>query len=156
MATMILAPLDRYFQNLQPCLVPRVPTGHDGPNLHLHSLINDAFVHQNYIGWEQYLRGRLSLHWKLTKFVNHMTSTILTYGCRRPSMQYGKCFSRFCTLGMENCMEKDYEEHRAIAPLTTKKEVARIYAKARHFVKVFESAMLHFRPLEQVSQVDPG
>jgi hypothetical protein len=65
MADMIMQALDRWFSNLQPNLVPSLPTGPDEPNQHLHQLINEAFVHQNNIGWGHFLRGRLSLHWKL-------------------------------------------------------------------------------------------
>lgn len=65
MADTIMQALDRWFSNLQPNLVPSLPTGPDEPNQHLHQLINEAFVHQNNIGWGHFLRGRLSLHWKL-------------------------------------------------------------------------------------------
>jgi hypothetical protein len=65
MAKMIMQALDQWFSNLQPNLVPRLPTGPDIPNQHLHQLINKAFVHQNNIGWRHFLRGRLLLHWKL-------------------------------------------------------------------------------------------
>jgi hypothetical protein len=63
MAKMIMQALDQWFSNLQPNLVPRLPTGPDIPNQHLHQLIIKAFVHQNNIGWGHFLRGRLSLHW---------------------------------------------------------------------------------------------
>ena len=64
LAEVIVAPLDRWRQNLPPDLAPRLPAGPDDPSQHLRSLIND-FVHQNCVGWGHFLRGRLSLRWKL-------------------------------------------------------------------------------------------
>ena len=64
MAKVIMTALDQWFSNLPPELVPHLPTRPDDPNQQLHHLINDAFVHQNYIGWGHFLWGCLSLHWK--------------------------------------------------------------------------------------------
>jgi hypothetical protein len=64
MAQVIMAALDRWFANLPPALVPRLPTGLDESNQLLHRLINKAFDKQTDIGWGHFLRGRLSLHWK--------------------------------------------------------------------------------------------
>jgi hypothetical protein len=55
MAQMIMTALDQWFLNLPPDRVPRLLTGPDEPNQQLHRLINDAFVHQNYIGWGHFL-----------------------------------------------------------------------------------------------------
>jgi hypothetical protein len=49
MANVIMTALDHWFSNLPPDLVPRLPTGPNKPNCQLHRLINNAFVHQNYI-----------------------------------------------------------------------------------------------------------
>jgi hypothetical protein len=51
MAKVIMTALNQWFQNLSPDLVPRLPTGPNDPNQQLHRLINNTFVHQNYIGW---------------------------------------------------------------------------------------------------------
>jgi hypothetical protein len=64
MAQVITAALDRWLRNLSPALVPRLPSGPDEPNQHLHKLINDAFAHQTSIGWGHFLQGHLLLHWK--------------------------------------------------------------------------------------------
>jgi hypothetical protein len=65
MAQVITAALDRWLRNLSPALVPRLPSGPDEPNQHLHELINDAFAHQtSSIGWGHFLPGCLLLHWK--------------------------------------------------------------------------------------------
>jgi hypothetical protein len=45
MAQVITAALDRWLRNISPALVPRLPSGPDEPNQHLHELINDAFAH---------------------------------------------------------------------------------------------------------------
>ncbi len=55
MAQVIMTALDGWFANLPPTLTPRLPTGPDKPNQYLHKLINDAFVHQNNIGWGHFL-----------------------------------------------------------------------------------------------------
>jgi hypothetical protein len=64
MAQVIIAALDRWLVNLPPTLVPRLPTGLDESNQHLHKLIKDAFDIQTDIGWGHFLWGCLSLHWK--------------------------------------------------------------------------------------------
>jgi hypothetical protein len=64
MAQMIMTALDWWFSNLPPDRVPQLPTGPTKPNQQLHWLINDAFVHQNYIRWGHFLWGHLSKHWK--------------------------------------------------------------------------------------------
>jgi hypothetical protein len=155
MAEMIITALDRWFANLPPDLVPRLPTGPDDPNQHLHHLINEAFVHQNYIGWGHFLRGRLSLHWKqciaeyykirqpgdkfnpnlwMQKTIDAIWQVFLTIWYTRNGELYGK----------------NYEEQRAIALETTRDEVSRIYEETKHYANDAESTMLHSRPLEQI------
>jgi hypothetical protein len=55
MAQVITAALDRWLRNLSLSLVPRLPSGPDEPNQHLHELINDAFAHQTSIEWGHFL-----------------------------------------------------------------------------------------------------
>jgi hypothetical protein len=64
MAQVITAALNRWLRNLSPALVPRLPSGPDESNQHLHELINDVFAHQTSIGWGHFLWGHLLLHWK--------------------------------------------------------------------------------------------
>ena len=155
MAKVIMSALDRWFENLPPALLPRLPTGPDKPNQYLHELINDAFIHQNGIGWGHFLRGRLLLHWKkcIAEYYKHqqpgdsynptlwMTKTIdaiwdyfLTIWTKRNGELYGK----------------DYDEQQAIALETTRAEVTQIYEASKHCVNDAESTILHARPLEQI------
>jgi hypothetical protein len=64
MAQVIMAALDRWFQDLQPSLVSRLSTVPDNPNHCLHQLINNAFAHQSAIGWGHFLCSCILLHWK--------------------------------------------------------------------------------------------
>jgi hypothetical protein len=57
MANVMITALDRWFSNLPPDLVPRLPTGPTELNRNLHQLINKAFVHQNYIGWDIFYKA---------------------------------------------------------------------------------------------------
>jgi hypothetical protein len=155
MAQVITAALDQWLRNLSPALVPRLPSGPDEPNQHLHELINDAFAHQTSIGWGHFLRGRLSLHWKkciaeyyksrqpgdsynpnlwMTKTVDAIWDYFLLIWTDRNGKLYGK----------------DYDEQRAIALATTRAEVEQIYEGSKHYVNDAESAILHARPLEQI------
>jgi hypothetical protein len=111
MAKVIMSALDQWFANLPPALLSCLPTGPDKPNQYLHELINNAFIHQNGIGWGHFLRGRLLLHWKkcIAEYYKHqkpgdsynptlwMTKTIdaiwdyfLTIWTKRNGELYGK------------------------------------------------------------------
>jgi hypothetical protein len=155
MAQVIMSALDRWFANLQPALTPRLPTGPDEPNQHLHKLINDAFVHQNNIGWGHFLRGRVSLHWKLC--------IAEYYKIRQPGDTYNPTlwmtktvdaiWDYFLAIWTERNGElhgRNYEEQRAIALETTRDEVTKIYEASKRYVNDAESAILHTRPLKQI------
>jgi hypothetical protein len=155
MAQVIMTALDRWFANLQPALTPRLPTGPDEPNQHLHELINDAFVHQNNIGWGHFLRGRVSLHWKLC--------IAEYYKIRQPGDTYNPTlwmtktvdaiWDYFLAIWTERNGElhgRNYEEQQAIALEMTRDEVTKIYEASKRYVNDAESAILHARPLEQI------
>ena len=155
MAQVIMAALDRWFQELQPSLVPRLPTAPDNLNSRLHQLINEAFVHQSNIGWGHFLRGRVSLHWKVC--------IAEYYKIRQPSDPHNpslwmrkmveaiwQIFLKIWLTRNGELYGKNYEEQKEIALRTTRDEVTRIYEEAKHYVNDAESRMLHSRPLEQI------
>jgi hypothetical protein len=155
MAQVIMAALDRWFQDLQPSLVPRLSTAPDDPNHCLHQLINDAFAHQSAIGWGHFLRGRISLHWK--------SCTADYYKIRQPGEPHNpslwmrktveaiwQIFLKIWLTRNGELYGKNYEEQREIALETTRSKVTRIYKDAKHYVNNEESCMLHSRPLEQI------
>ena len=55
MANCIMSALERWFKDLPPDHVPRLPTNDSDLNCILHQAINDAFAHQNFIGWGHFL-----------------------------------------------------------------------------------------------------
>jgi hypothetical protein len=155
MATVIMSALDQWFSSLPPDLVPCLPTGPTEPNCMLHRLINKAFVHQNYIGWGHFLRGRLTLQWKsciaeyykvrqpgdsfnpslwMQKTIDAIWQIFLTIWYTRNGKLHGK----------------DYEEQRAIALETSRNEVSRIYEEEKLYVNDAKSRLLHGQPLEQI------
>jgi hypothetical protein len=85
MAQVIMSALDQWSAYLQPALTPRLPTGPEEPNQHLHKLINDAFVHQNNIGWGIFYEAEYryigsSALLSIIRSVSQETRTIRRYG----------------------------------------------------------------------------
>ena len=154
-AEVIVQALDRWFSSLQPSLAPSLPAGPGEPNQHLRQLANEAFVHQNNVGWGHFLRGRLSLHWKLR--------VAERYECRQPgdtrnpSLWVTKTVDAVWDLFLVTWTArngelrgKSCEEQRAIALKATQSEVSRIREEARRRATGAERAVLSARPLEEI------
>ena len=144
MAQMMMTALTRWFSNLRPDLVPKLSTSPDEPNLNLHSLINDAYVHQNYIGWGHFLRGRLSLHWKRCiseyyKFRQPGDEFNPSQWMRKTIDAVWQIFLTIWTVRNGELHGKDYDEQRKIALATTQEEVSRVYENAKHYVNDYPS-----------------
>ncbi len=155
MAEVILQALDHWFSNLQPNFVPRLPTGPDEPNWHLHQLINEAFVHQNNIEWGHFLWGCLLLHWKLwiAEYYRHHQQGD-TYN---PHLWMTKTvdavwnlFLTIWTTWNGELYGRDYDEQWAIVLAMTQSEVTKIYEKSKHYANGAEHAILHAKPLEEI------
>ena len=120
--------LKHWFQDLRQDIVPLLPTNDDNPNQMLHQAINNAYIHQNYIGWGHFLRGRISKQWKLC--------IALYYKARQPGDKYtptlwmrktiDEIWQIFFTLWTCRNGEKygkDYDEQCKIALETSRAEV---------------------------------
>ena len=119
-AAMIAQALGRWLSNLQPSPAPSLPTGPGEPNQRLRQLASKAFAHQNNVGWGHFLRGRLSLHWKLR--VAERCKRRQPGGARNPSLRAAKAAGAAWGLLLVvwaarngELHGKDYEEQRAIA-----------------------------------------
>jgi len=119
-------------------------------------LINQAYEHQNYIGWGHFLRGRLSLQWK--HCIAHYYKTRQPGDAYTPTLWARKTIDQVFDLflALWTCRNgekhgKDYDEQREIALRMTREEVQQIYEFSRNQdVNDLESSLLHARPLEQI------
>jgi hypothetical protein len=155
MAQVITAALDQWLHNHSPTLVPRLPSGPDKSNQHLHELIKDAFAHQTSIGWGHFLLGHFSLHWKQCiaeyyKFRQPRDSYNLNLWMTKTVDAIWDYFLLIWTDRNGELYGKDYDEQRVIALETTQAKVEQTYEGSKHYVNNAESAVLHARPLEQI------
>ena len=155
MANCIMSALERWFKDLPPDRVPRLPTNDSDPNRILHQAINDAFSHQNFIGWGHFLRGRISKHWKQCialyyKDLQPGDNYTPTLWMRKTVDAIWQIFLTLWTCRNGEKYGTDYDEQRAIALETSQDAVRHLYERTKHSVNDEESALLHSRPLEEI------
>jgi hypothetical protein len=155
MANIIMTALNHWFSNLPPNLVPCLPTGHNEPNCQLHWLINNPYVHQNYIGWGHSLWGCLTLQWKscIAEYYKvHQPGDAFnpSLWMQKTTDAIWQIFLMIWLMWNGELHGKDYEEQCAIMLHMSRDEVSRIYEEAKQYVNDAESRLLHGWLLEQI------
>ena len=131
--------LEHWFQNLRPDIVPRLPTNDNNPNRQLNQAINDAYAHQNYIGWGHFLHGHVSKHWKVCIALYYKEClpgdkfTPMLW-MRKTVDEIWQIFLMIWTCWNGKKYGKDYKEQHEIALATSQDKVQEIYEQTRNLV----------------------
>jgi hypothetical protein len=152
MSAMIIASVTLWFEGRHPT-VPLLDVSPNNVNCELHQLINDAYNHQCRIGWGHFLRGRISLHWKIAirKYYSERQPGLFynpNLWSRKTIDQMWKVFLTIWHCRNGELYGKDYDEQREIALRTTREEAQRVYAETKDRVSDRESQFLHRHPAE--------